>query len=356
MSPPRAKKSKSTAGTGTLSYVELLSGTPLPGKNFYLVSAGDPFVFKRMEKLFTDKFLCDDPSMMNRTEIKCDGSTRMKEVLALCDEYPFGSARRLVILNNVQRLPAAAGDQLKVYLKNPSPTTIIVMNDFTEDEKSGSGKFSPGRSLRSLLKKNGLHIQGKMKFAQLRDWIISRFADEGKKADRSIAELLMETVGQDMWDLHQEITKISLFAGRRERLRTDDVQAVASHHIQSKIFNLTEMVGMKNTGKALQVIEELMRDKNTGFMVLVVLNNHFTLLYHISRLLEENLSPDEVAKKLRRHPFYIKKCVAQARKFSQKSFLTIFDLLARADGGVKQGMDLRRVVEMTIIQICRMPG
>ncbi len=353
MTPPASKRKQ--PGEATLVAAEILTGTPLPRKGFYLVSAGDPYIFGRLEKVFIEEFLKDDPSRMNRTYIECDGNTRMNDILSLCDEYPFGSSHRLVILGNTQRLSQSAGEQLKNYLADPSPTAIIVLNEFTDDDRGGGGRFSPARSLKSLLKSQGLHIQGKMKPAQMREWIGSRFRSEGKKIDRSSIELLIETVGQDMWDLHQEIIKICLFAGRRENIRPDDVREVASHHIQSKIFNLTEMVGMKNTGGALQVAEELMREKDTGFMMLVVLNNHFNLLYQLNCLIQENLTSEQAAKKLHRHPFYVKKCMAQARRFNNKAFMTIFDLLSRADGAIKQGMDLQNVVEMTIIQICRMP-
>jgi DNA polymerase III subunit delta len=157
-----------------------------------------------------------------------------------------------------------------------------------------------------------------------------------------------------MWDLHQEIIKLSLYTGKRATITAEDVQNLASGRSQSKIFNLNEYVGAKNVRKSILVLDELIKEKIVGPQVLSALQNHFAFLCRIRAMVDEGENNETIARKMHKHPYYIKKSISQAMNFSPDSFDTIFELLARADGGIKTGFDERWVLELTLIQICRL--
>lgn len=351
MSQPKAKKAPREPD---LTYADLMSGKKIPPRSLYVAVGSDTFPFTELQKLFEREFLPGDTSGMNRVVFDCDGNTRAPGIISACEEYPFGSRHKLVILKNAQRIPSKEGDAIKEYLQNPSPASIILMLENSEEARTLSGRFSPSRAAKGPLKNSALVISCQLDFAGLREWVRARFEAEGKKTGRSSVELLLERVGQDLWDLSQEIEKISIYAGKRELVKDEDVMAMTSLRTQSKIFDLNERVGMKKTGDAIMVLNELLRDRDTGFQVPAALNNHFAFLFRMSRLQDQGLSPDEIAKKVQKHPFYVKKSLQQARNFTQAAYETAFDILARADGGIKQGMDTRRVLELTILQICRL--
>jgi len=311
----------------------------------------------KMEEIFTEKFLSDDPSLFNRVRFECDGNTKGSEIVNACEEYPFGSQYRLIFAYNANKMKSSEGDKIKQYLTDPAETTILVITENEEElKKSSSGKFYPSRTLKKEIGKFGLVISCSLNHREIRDWVKSQFSRKKIRIDSSSINLMIEMVGDNLWDLSQEIEKVLLYIGDSNRIEEEDIQAVTSHRPRSKIFNLTEKVGNRDISSSLGILDELLREKTPGVMILISLNNHFTFLYHISELMEQGEYAESIAKKLRKHPFYVKKSMGQARKYSPGSIEKAFDLIARADGALKSGMNERLVLEMTLIQICKLKG
>jgi DNA polymerase-3 subunit delta len=350
MTPKSEHKSESKS----LTFVDIQSGKKIPDKNFYVISGSDQYAFSELEKVFTKKYLSDDPSLFNRVKIDCNANTKASSIIGACEEYPFGSARRLILVSYANKMKSEEGEKLRKYLDDPAPTSVLVMSEDEEELKNaGASKFYPSRVLRAEIKKHGLYIPCSMGFYDIKNWIKAKFESEKKEIDSSAMNLLQEMIGNNLWDLNQEIEKIVQYVGEKPVVKTKDVETITSGRPQSKIFNLTEKVGMGDISSSLKIYDELIREKSPAIMLLSSLHSHFSLLYQIGNLLSQGENAESIANKLKKHPFYIKKCVAQAQRISRTSYETIFDLIGRADGGLKSGMDERNVMELTLIQICR---
>lgn len=348
---------KKKAPQKIITYMDLISGKKLPKRGFYIISGSDPFTFSQMEKLFIKTFLSDDPSLFNLSKFSCSANTKANDIVNACMEFPFGSQYKLIIISNGQKLKDEEGKKLKDYLSSPSPSTVtVIFEDEDEIKSMGSGKFNPSKSLKKELENYGLHILCKMDGRQVKDWIRNRFEEQHKEIDSSALNLMVESIGTELWDLKQEAEKLILYTGYRKQIHVKDVEEIVSHKPQSKIFNFTERVGNQDITGTLKILDELIRDKTPEVMIITSLNNHFLFLYRIRKLMDLGESSDSIAKKLRRHPFYVKKSMSQASKFSEKSIENVLDMLARADGALKSGMRERHVIEMTLIQICKQKG
>jgi DNA polymerase-3 subunit delta len=353
---PVKKAEKIEKPESIITCIEILSGAEIPARNFYILSGKDHFAFAKIIESLEIKFLSDDPSGYNKAVFNCENNTKASVFLNVCEEYPFGSKYKMVVVYDSQKLSAAEGERVKRYLEDPSPTTILILIHYEEDSKNTpAGKFNALRSLKSAVQKNGLHISSALEQGHVRNWIRSRFETEGKKISPTSLELLVSTVGTDLWDLYQEIEKLVLYTGKKGVITDDDVRTLTSVRPQSKIFNFNEEVGSKRIQKALVILDELMRDM-VGPQVLAALQNHFSFLFKIRSLLDKGENTEEIAKKLRKHPFYIKKSAQQAMNFNLESYDSIFDLISRADAGMKTGLEDRWVIELTLIQICKMKG
>jgi DNA polymerase III subunit delta len=337
-----------------LTCIDIMGGAPLPKKHFYVLSGSDLFVFSKIQSIFQEKFLADDPSGFNLVKFDCDSNTKASSIMNICEEYPFGSRYKLVIVDNCQKISTDEGEKIKKYLDNPCPTTILVFIQHEAEYGSSTGKFNPSRSLKKALSERGIHIACQLNHGSVKQWIYSRMEIEGKKIAGSVVDQLISIVGIDMWELHQEITKLCIYSGKRSTITADDVHNLTSARPQSKIFNLNENIGAKNIRKALLVLDELVKEKVVGPQVLAALQNHFSFLYKIRAMVDEGENAESIAKKMHKHPYYIKKSVEQAMNFNLDSFDTAFDLLARADGGIKTGFDERWVLELTLIQLCKL--
>ena len=80
-------------------------------------------------------------------------------------------------------------------------------------------------------------------------------------------------------DLINEIRKLIEYVGENGTITEKEVDLLASKQIESVIFDLTDSLGAKQTDKALEVLDNLIYQKEPLQKILITLYNHFKKLY-----------------------------------------------------------------------------
>ena len=92
---------------------------------------------------------------------------------------------------------------------------------------------------------------------------------------------LIECCGTSMQDLINEIRKLIEYKGENNTITKQDVDLMCTKQIQAVIFDLTDNLGKKETGKALEIYNGLISNKEPIQKILITLYNHFKKLYII---------------------------------------------------------------------------
>ena len=90
---------------------------------------------------------------------------------------------------------------------------------------------------------------------------------------------LIETSGTSLQDLINEIRKLIEYVGENGIITEKEIDLLASKQIESVIFDLTDSLGAKQTEKALEVLNNLIYQKEPLQKILITLYNHFKKLY-----------------------------------------------------------------------------
>ena len=98
----------------------------------------------------------------------------------------------------------------------------------------------------------------------------------------------IEISGTNMQYLINEIRKLIEFAGENGTITKDAIDHLSIKQIDSVIFDLTDHLGNKQTAKALEVLDELIYQKEPLQKILVTLYNHFRKLYCCSLAIKTN--------------------------------------------------------------------
>ncbi len=118
-----------------LKYSELIAGLKqgriLP---LYLFFGEEEFLIQEALDLIIKKVVDPGASDFNFNSIYCR-DTPASEVVNLCQTLPFMSEKRLVIAKDFDALKAADLEAVVAYLKEPSPSTCLVMVAAMEDTK-----------------------------------------------------------------------------------------------------------------------------------------------------------------------------------------------------------------------------
>jgi DNA polymerase-3 subunit delta len=154
---------------------------------------------------------------------------------------------------------AEAAAELVAYLKNPTPGVVVVF-DARRYDFDGEDKARMDRILKFFAP-----IRAQVEFRQVApDTARSMAQDFAKKAGLQIGTgelaLLIEACAGDVMRISNEIEKLSLYAGDTRRITSDDLAALVANARTSTIFALVAAMGQGNRGKALDILDSLVRE------------------------------------------------------------------------------------------------
>ena len=148
---------------------------------------------------------------------------------------------------------------------------------------------------------------------------------------------LIETAGTSMQDLINEIRKLIEYAGENGEIKKEDIDKLTIKEIQAIIFDLTEYLGTKNTEKALEVLNNLIYNKEPLQKIIITLYNHFRKIYLTKLALKERRDLVEVLSLKPNQVFLTTKYRKQAEYFKEKEILQILKELIDLDYKSKSG-------------------
>ena len=152
------------------------------------------------------------------------------------------------------------------------------------------------------------------------------------------AKYLVECCGTSMQDLINEIRKLIEYKGENNTITKQDVDLLCTKQIQAVIFDLTDNLGKKETGKALAIYNGLISNKEPIQKILITLYNHFKKLYIIKIAEKYN---EDVATAMNLKPnqlFLVGKYKGQARYFNVQELREILNALIELDANYKVGL------------------
>ena len=189
-------------------------------------------------------------------------------------------------------------------------------------------------------------------FAELTGGALERWvAAEAKKFNISLTteaiRLLIELVGTDTWELHNETHK--LCHSGYNPVTPEVVQNIISGKITNQIFQAIDACGQRKKATAHDLIETLLRSGAEGLYILAMIARQFRLLAQIPATGRNNSYA--LATHLGIHPFVAKKLMQQITNFNQEQLTNIYHALINSDRRLKLSANERATLALLIEKI-----
>ena len=175
----------------------------------------------------------------------------------------------------------------------------------------------------------------------------------GVKISDNNLKYFIECAGTNMQNLINEIRKLIEYKGKGEEILKEDIDKLTIKQLESVIFDLTDNLGKKETTKALEVLKNLINQKEPLQKILITLYNHFKKIY-ITKLSEKygkqitlslQLKPNQV--------FLVNKYKMQSKYFKEQDLKGILQDLRDLDYNYKNGLiDLQIGLESILCRYC----
>ena len=153
--------------------------------------------------------------------------------------------------------------------------------------------------------------------------------------DNDTLKYIIETCGTSLQELINEIRKLIEYAGAGGKIDKKAVDLLAIPKIESVIFDLTDNLGRKKTKEALEVLKNLIYNKEPVQKILITLYNHFKKLYLVKLAQKENTDIVKVLNLKPNQTFLTTKYKNQAGYFSEQQLRTILEELINLDTNSK---------------------
>ena len=183
------------------------------------------------------------------------------------------------------------------------------------------------------------HLKGKV----LENWIKNEFQKEKIKVSEQAMNLLLEFIGNDLWQLSNEIKKLVCLkkplkaSDLIEEVKSEDVETLIKPKLEANIFKIIDALSQKNKKKALRLIQENLLKENKPLAILNMINFQFRGLLIAKTLMEEGKTLNDFLKLNILKPYPTRKCWYASTGFSLNQLKKIYQKIFEADLNVKTG-------------------
>lgn len=306
-------------------------------KKIYLLYGDEPFLVGSYKKKLREAITGGDTMNFNYFEGK---NPDVKEIISLADTMPFFADRRLILVDGSGFFKSAQ-EELAAYLPQMPDTTCLVFAESEVDKRN---------RLYKRVKELGYAAElNKQDTAQLMRWAAGILGRDGRKISRPVMEYFLERTGDDMENIRMELEKLVCYTMGRDVITKEDVDAVGTVHVTSRVFDMVAAIVAGNTKKAMDLYEELLTLKEPPMRILFLIARQFNQLLQIKELTAAGKDKGAMASALKVPPFAVGKLTAQARAFTRDQILSWVTLCVETEEAVKTGrLSDRLAVELLI--------
>lgn len=170
----------------------------------------------------------------------------------------------------------------------------------------------------------------------LKKWIKQEFEKNKTKINPEAEDILMGFVGNNLWQMANEIKKLSDYK-RGSVIKKEDVELQVRAKTESDIFKTIDALASKNKKQALYLLHKHIENGDSPLYLLSMISYQFRNLLIIKELQDAQKPYAVIAKKSGLHPFVVKKSYALCNQFSFSQLKKIYQKIFQIDSDIKTG-------------------
>ncbi|MGD8562578.1 MAG: DNA polymerase III subunit delta [Desulfarculaceae bacterium] len=341
MNTAKAKAGGGAPDADTLLWPELKDG---PLEMLYGIFGEEDFlVSQALEPFYVCPEFSQNPSLNIERFSALD--TPPSRVLESACTLPFLGSRRLVVVQQSPAYKAAQLNEFLDYLQDPAQSTCMVFSGQKLDTRTKFGK---------LLKKAAkVHVFKKMYPQELVPWLKKRASQRGNALDHQSAERLAELAGLGLGALDSELEKLSLYAGKRQKIQPADIDAVLGQGRLYSVFDFTDALAEGSLSRALSAWDQLAALGEPAVRVLAMVTRLFRQLLEARIVLDQGGGQREVQSALRTPPAATRTIFQRARQETDAKLRAGLSRILEADIALKSSPGSDRVImERLVMDLC----
>ncbi len=292
---------------------------------FFLLCGEDTYRSRQKLSAMRERFSSTrDSTGLNAVLFSAKGAD-MDEVAASFFASPFLAERKLLILDGFLRAPAASQERLKEMLgRKPESTNVIFYEDVGSEELAKS-------PLLPLMKAQKFTEECmKLVGPNLEKFAIEECAARGVTLSPRSARALVSIVGEDSWQMHEEIEKLCAYAKANGTTAVTDemLDTLVPGTREESLFALIDACTEGRCADAAAMLERMLGSGTSALQVVAMLEKQYRTMIAVADLVERGeRDKNAVAKRVGIHPFPASKAMNAVRRHSPAALRLRYDEL-----------------------------
>jgi DNA polymerase-3 subunit delta len=226
----------------------------------YLLRGPELYIMEEMAGRIASSIVPDDMKSFNLS-IAHGAEVDIDDFIGSARSFPFMADRRVLLLKELERL-RGRWNSLIAYCEDPAPSSVLIML-FNPFDEGGRRVRQPRniKKLESLVKAKGRILTfEKLMEADLVRWIVQKASKMKLQLEMETAEALVRSVGENLFDIQNELEKLSLVYEGSRVDRHGLKRVIGSYRVDA-VFDLIYSIGPRIDP---EILESLSRIITTG--------------------------------------------------------------------------------------------
>jgi len=234
------------------------------------------------------------------------------------------SEPRLVVIKEINDLDDSGRSALLQYLENPQDETCLILLSEL-----------PRITTKFLKKVKALSLPVEVRIPWMREmdeWLKAMLRNHGMEASPEIRTILIETAGESLQHLENELQKIrAAFTTDKVVITGEILEKYVGRSRTHSTFELKDILGTRSLHQILGYVFSLLEEGASVSYILMTVANYYEELWLIKEMLGEQKSEKEINQVVFGGRNLVWKYKKVVNKFSKSELLRAFPLLEEAD-------------------------
>ncbi len=309
----------------------------------YFFFGEETFLIDELQELLIEEALAPSQHDFN-LDVVYGSEAEASEVLGLCQGFPAGAPRRVVIVREFEKLEH--NREFKTYAQQPNPQAVVLLACTSKPNLSAH----PYRAL----KEHATWSEFRSLYDnEMPDWIQDYVNGQGYEIEPKAIQMLADYVGTDLQRTASEIEKLITFAGDRTRLTADDVLAASGQTREFNVFELQAAIGEGRHADAARIAERILQQasnpRGEAIMIVAVLNGYFDKLWKLQKPGTLRKNKYDLAGEIGVNPYFVEEYKHAAQRYDQATIADAYAALLAADYELKGGASRDASLILTLL-------
>ncbi len=300
-------------------------------KSIYLLHGEEIYLMNLYKDKLIKSLIPNKDDIDTELTIFNGAKTSALNVIDTAEMISFTGGKRIILVTNSNffyKGKANDSDMLNNFFKETTNGYVIIFLENNVDKRS--------KLYKTVQKFGFCEEYSTLKTDDVANFIIKRVSKNNCTISSTNAKYFAININNDLENVISEVNKVCSYKIKGE-LSKSDIDLLCSKDLEVRVFELVDKIGQKNVKEAIEIFNNMLLVKESPLMVLTMIGRTFKTLLLCKTMQEKGATQDEISKKIKLHPYVVKKNMQTSRNFKKlELYNALFEVL-EVDEKIKTG-------------------